>query len=618
MRYIGNKTRLLDFIEYAIEYFDIEGEIFSDLFSGTCAVGDNFKDRYHVIANDFLYSSYILSKAKLMNARIPNFNKFNIKDYDSPFDYLNEKKYTPNEHFFIYQNYSPEGDRKFFSVENAIKIDGMRIDIEEFYSKELITEKEYYFLLASLLESVTKVSNTSGTYEAFFEFWESRSSKTINLLPLEMKECVEISKKNTVYNSDTNQLVKEIKGDIAYIDTPYTITQYSSAYHLLETIAKYDNPTIKGKTGRRQVGRRNSNYSRKQKAYEAFEDLFRNLNFKNVLISYSNQSLVSIDDLVELAKKFAVDNEVRILSKEYQEYKNLNSSEKSNGKKLKEYLIYFKKDLVVNKSPLNYSGSKDVIVDKINKNLPKHVDTFVDVMGGAFNVGANVVATNEVVYNEYNPFIFSIMELLLSTKPDDIISNVEKTIGKWGLSAGGKEAYTVFRKFYNEEEKTPQNLFVLHMYSFQNLIRFNNSLGFNTPVGNSQFNTALKDRIINFIPKTKNVKLLNNDYKDIDYKSFNKDTLFYFDPPYLITTAEYNDGKRGMVGWDAESEVELLKYLTNLDRSGYKFLLSNVMSHGDKTNNLLREWVETHNYTVVEVGKTGSRYPRIEVLIKNY
>ncbi len=169
MRYIGNKTKLLDFIEYGIDHFKIEGKIFADIFSGTCAVGDNFKDRYEIIANDFLYSSYVLSKAKLMNSNTPKFKGFNIDNYHSPFDYLNNKNYIPNEHFFIYQNYSPKSERQFFSIENAIKIDGMRIDIEEFYTKE-VSEGEYYFLLASLLESVTKVSNTSGTYEAFFKF----------------------------------------------------------------------------------------------------------------------------------------------------------------------------------------------------------------------------------------------------------------------------------------------------------------------------------------------------------------------------------------------------------------------------------------------------------------
>src|SRR5699024_4709287 len=117
-------------------------------------------------------------------------------------------------------------------------------------------------------------------------FWESRAVKPLILSPLDMHESSIISKNNQIYNEYTNKLVREISGDIAYIDTPYTITQYASAYHILETIASYDFPKIAGKKGRRQENRQMSEYSRKRKAKDSFEDLFRQLNFKHILISY--------------------------------------------------------------------------------------------------------------------------------------------------------------------------------------------------------------------------------------------------------------------------------------------------------------------------------------------
>ena len=57
-------------------------------------------------------------------------------------------------------------------------------------------------------------------------------------------------------------------------------------------------------------------------------------------------------------------------------------------------IIYFK-DMRVNKSPLNYSGSKDGIMPLLTKNYLAWY--LCDMMGGAFNVGANVVATDRVV-----------------------------------------------------------------------------------------------------------------------------------------------------------------------------------------------------------------------------
>lgn len=619
MRYLGNKTKLLGFIDDVISKYEINGDVFVDLFAGTASVADHMKDRYKVYANDFMYYSFVFSKAKLMNNDIPSFEKF-IKKYTiNPFEWLNSKEYTPDEHYFIYNNYSPKSDRNFFTEENAIKIDGMRISIENFYKEGVISENEYFYLLGSLLESVTKVSNTSGTYEAFFKFWESRASKKIEIVPLLMKHSLSINEENLSFNEDANFLLRTISGDIVYIDPPYTISQYSSAYHLLETIARYDFPEISGKTGRRQNEKKMSEYSRRQKAKESFEDMFRQIQFDHVLISYSNQGLIPIKELLELASHFAVDGKVSVEEVPYREYKNLNPSQKGRGEKLHEIIIYFKKDRKYIKSPLNYSGSKDTVLLPIYKELPKHVGTFVDAMGGAFNVGANVVALDKVVYNEFNPFVYQIVNMLLKNNKKKIVKNIGEIITKYNLDVAKKNEYIAFRKHVNLTDKTPINLFVLHMFSFQNLIRFNSRLDFNTPIGNSGYNEGIRQRIIDFKPKTPFLEMYQGSYSALDLSNYEKGAVFYFDPPYLITTAEYNDGKRGGArGWDSDAETELLSYLVKLDKLGYYFMLSNVMDHQGKTNYLLKEWSDSHDFKVVEIGKTGTRYPRTEILVKNF
>lgn len=615
MRYLGNKTNLLSFIESVIDRYNIEGETFADLFAGTCSVGDYFKNRYTIIANDYMYFSKIIASAKLLNAKIPEFKKFKKKYDCSPFDRLNEQIYTQQDNYFVLHNYSPVGNRMYFTEENAVKIDGMRLDIEDLYKNATITYNEYVFLLASLLESALRVSNTSGTYQAYFKFWESRAKKTLILEPLQFDEAPEIQN-NLLYNENTNKLVREISGDIAYIDPPYTTTQYANSYHVLETIAKYDYPQIFGKTGRRK-NRELSNYSNKQFALYEFEDLFRQLNFKHILVSYSNQSIIPINELVSLAEKFAVNGVVHIERYSYREYSTNNSSHKGNGEALEETIIYFEKDLTVNKSPLNYSGSKDALVSDIIKTLPKHVDTFVDAMGGAFNVGANIAAMNKVVYNEYNKFIFDIIKMLLDTPKDEMHQNIVRTVDEYGLTKSNKDSYLALREHYNKAPSSLE-LFVLQIYAFQNMIRYNSNLKMNTPVGNNEYSDGIKNRIYSFRTKTNSVELNNSSYEDLDLQSFSRDTVFYFDPPYYITTAEYNDGKRGMNGWGIEQESALLKYLTDLDKSGYKFILSNVLVHKGRSHNLLLEWINEHKYNVTEVGKTGIKYPRTEVLITNY
>ena len=617
MRYLGNKEKLLPFIEKVIDKYNISGTTFADLFSGTCSVGDYFKDRYAILANDFLYYSYIISGAKLKNNKIPEFRRFR-KNYDEDvFDWLNNVTPTPNGNYFIYNNYSPKGNRMFFTEENALKIDAIRISIEELYSQELLEDNEYSYLIASLLDSTTKIANTSGTFEAFFKFWEPRSQKEFQIEPIEINLTDKGVSNNKIFNEETNGLVRKIDGDIAYIDPPYTVSQYISAYHMLETIAKYDYPKITGVAGKRERGAKNSMYARKNQAIIEFEDLFRQLKFKHVLVSYSNQGLIPIEELINLASKFAKNNKVYIEYMEYKEYKNHRSSNKRKGKTLNECIIYFEKDLDINKSPLNYSGSKDKLMDKIIEELPANVPVFVDVMGGAFNVGVNITALDLIVYNDYNFRVYEIVKNLLTNPPYQTISNIENMILKFGLDKGNKVSYLHLRDSYNKKPSS-EKLFVLHLYAFQNMIRFNNKMEYNVPVGVAGYSDDLKQRIMRFKPKTQKVELLNLDYKNIDYLQYPPNTVFYFDPPYFITNAAYNDGKRGLSNWTANEESKLLSILSLLDENGYKFMLSNVIEHKDKKNHLLIEWVKEKNFIMKDLGISGWRYSKNEVLIKNF
>lgn len=121
MRYLGNKTKLLNFIDKVIDKYNIEGTIFADLFAGTGCVGDFFKDKYKIISNDFLYYSYILNIAKLQNPKKPSFTKFRKKFGIDIYNWLNNLKFKPNKSFFFYYNYTPKGNRMFFTEKMVLK-----------------------------------------------------------------------------------------------------------------------------------------------------------------------------------------------------------------------------------------------------------------------------------------------------------------------------------------------------------------------------------------------------------------------------------------------------------------------------------------------------------------
>lgn len=140
----------------------------------------------------------------------------------------------------------------------------------------------------------------------------------------------------------------------------------------------------------------------------------------------------------------------------------------------------------------------------------------------------------------------------------------------------------------------------------------------NTPVGNNEFNDGTRRRILDFRTRSPLVSYTCGDYKKIDIQAYPADTLFYFDPPYFITSAEYNDGKRGFDGWGIEREKDLLDFLLQIDDSGRLFMLSNTLEHKGRVHHILQKWIQEHGFYVSDIGITGVKYPRTEVVVTNY
>lgn len=266
---------------------------------------------------------------------------------------------------------------------------------------------------------------------------------------------------------------------------------------------------------------------------------------------------------------------------------------------------------MIKKSPLNYSGSKDKILPQILNELPEDINTFVDAFGGAFNVGVNVNA-NKVIYNEINPYIYEIVKLLLTEDKDKLINDIEKIIKDFNLEKKNKISYNKFRDYYNNMDKSPINLYILSLYSFSNIIRFNKNQEFNSSIGKQEYNKTIIDRILNFKSESNKTVLYNLSYKDIP---LDENCFFYFDPPYITTTGVYNETNRFGNGWTKNDEQELLDYIKILDNNNYKFMLSNVLKYKDKENTQLINFINDNNFKLINIGKYRTRQ---EVIIKNY
>jgi adenine-specific DNA-methyltransferase len=352
MNYIGSKLSLLEFLENSInKVVDKKNcNVFCDLFAGTGIVGNHFKKKgYKIIANDIQYYSYVLNKHYIKNhkelrflkltkelSELKNIKMENRKDFVC--DYLENLKGIKG---FIYKNYCLGGTKKkktqrqYFSNKNGIKFDPIRQKIREWKKEKLISKNEYYFLLTSLIESIDKCANTASVYGAFLKKLKKSAQKNLILKPAEL---VINDQKHKVYNEDINILTKKIKGDILYLDPPYNPRQYSANYHLLETIAKYDNPKIHGKTGLREYENQKSLYCSRVEVKNTFKDLILNAKVKYIFLSYNNEGLMSLKDIKEI---MSLRGKYGYFTKKYNRFK-ADKSENRNYKANKtiEYLHY--------------------------------------------------------------------------------------------------------------------------------------------------------------------------------------------------------------------------------------------------------------------------------------
>lgn len=329
MRYYGAKTKLLPFIETAVKQTGVNGNsTFVDLFAGTCAVGKHFKKLgYTVISNDQLEFSYALSKTFIELNKEPNFNKLrrelSIKGgLQSIFDYIN--KLSKLNAGFIFKNYSPNGGKKYFSDDNALRIDTYRELFENWKKAELINELEFYYLITSLLRAVNLVSNVSGTYAAFLKTWDKRALKKIILEPVEI---IESENKNKAFKEDANNLITRLKPDILYLDPPYNSRQYASNYFILELIAEgwfEQNPKIYGVTGMREYVDKKSKYCSKTSALVTLEDLIeKSSKAKFILLSYNNEGIISLPQMVRSLDKYG---KVEIFQENHKRYRSINQT----------------------------------------------------------------------------------------------------------------------------------------------------------------------------------------------------------------------------------------------------------------------------------------------------
>ncbi|WP_346927662.1 DNA adenine methylase [uncultured Arthrobacter sp.] len=265
------------------------------------------------------------------------------------------------------------------------------------------------------------------------------------------------------------------------------------------------------------------------------------------------------------------------------------------------------------KSPLNYTGNKFKLLDKLAPLLGTD-HRVVDLFGGGGTVAANVGVVTH--YNEYSPQIAELVKwLAISPDPE---GSIDALIAEYQLSKTNAEGFLALRTRYNSGDRTPAILYALIAHAFNFQVRFNQSGGYNMPFGRdkSTFNPRMRANLAGFRENAKRIKSFSStDFSDV---AVSEGDLLYCDPPYLVTTASYNEAG----GWAEKDEMRLLEYLDELD---LPWALSNVMEHQGQSNSLLKKFGEKYAVQHLDMDYSNASYQKKdrtsrsdEVIVTNF
>jgi adenine-specific DNA-methyltransferase len=329
---------------------------------------------------------------------------------------------------------------------------------------------------------------------------------------------------------------------------------------------------------------------------------------------------MSKEYIESVLKRYGIESSIEFRKISYKKYRN---HQTDSADEHYEYLFYAKlkkKDEVIYYSPLNYMGGKAELIPFLVKNEPLNYTKFIDLFGGGFNVGINSRCSN-IIYNDCNFKVKQLIEMFRDLDTYDIYKYLVQNIKKYDLTKNGKDSYIKARNDYNHPEPPMRDsrlLYLLILYGFQQQIRFNSSLEYNNPVGESSFNEKIHEKLVSFsrVIKEKRTTFMSDDFSEL-IAHVDSSTFLYCDPPYLITLGSYNDGKRGFNGWNENDEIRLQNFLDEVTKIGGKFMLSNVINHKGKVNKLLVDWIKRNNYKVIECTEKV-RKTREEIIVVNY
>ncbi len=349
-RYIGAKTRIVDAIVTDIARLVPPGSTVADLMCGTGAIALELRKRgYRIIANDVMSQAYHITRAKVLLQEPPPFDgvkKYVISrkqtlltdrsGYAAIIQTLNEL--SPIEGYF-WREFSPEGEpgngsppRKYFTADNAKKIDAARDFIKRAREAAAVTDLEHSLLVHDLIMAANDVANIAGTYGHYLSRFVPRALQPLRFVPTKF-ESGGMSDGHLIFNAYAEQIAPKVEADLCYLDPPYKKRQYAANYHILETLARGDNPEAQGRSGLRPWRDEYSNFCSKVKIRDAFDTILDSIHCDRVMVSYNSEGLLTKEQLVSILADFG-----KVNVREFP-YKRFKSRSDQSGEDVTEYVL---------------------------------------------------------------------------------------------------------------------------------------------------------------------------------------------------------------------------------------------------------------------------------------
>lgn len=262
------------------------------------------------------------------------------------------------------------------------------------------------------------------------------------------------------------------------------------------------------------------------------------------------------------------------------------------------------------RSPFFYVGDKYKLMPQLKQLMPKKIEQYIEPFVGGGSSFLNSKGTSYML-NDIDSYVVELHRQIGSYtgKSEELFDALFEIIDFYGLSCSyrgicvpedmkkkyvktyyskyNKDAYIRMRKDFNANKNDFLRLYLLLIYGFNHMIRFNGKGDFNLPVGNVDFNNNVYQALNNYLEFVgeHEIEFFNMDYISFLEKiRFDKNSYVFLDPPYLISMSEYNKL------WNDKKEDELCEYLDSLNDRGIKFGITNLITHKGKVNQRFLEW----------------------------